>query len=117
MTLPVTRSAIPVAPADHSVHLNPTEVIVTTTPSSEVVSDIGFVAAATGRRRSIALIVVLLAMFMDLLDNTIINVTLPPIHKDLDGPYSTVQWIAAGRRCVAEGSSTQSAAWWGCAWA
>ena len=51
--------------------------------------------AATGTRRSIALLAVLLAMFMDLLDTTIVNVALPSIHKDLGGPYSTVQWIAA----------------------
>ncbi|MFE3558527.1 MFS transporter [Streptomyces sp. NPDC059193] len=56
----------------------------------------GFVPAATGRRRSIALFVVLLAMFMDLLDNTIINVALPSIHQELGGAYSAVQWIAGG---------------------
>ncbi|MFD6885482.1 MFS transporter [Streptomyces sp. NPDC059957] len=56
----------------------------------------GFVPAATGRRRSIALFVVLLAMFMDLLDTTIINVALPSIHQDLGGTYAAVQWIAAG---------------------
>ncbi|MFI5865365.1 MFS transporter [Streptomyces sp. NPDC051546] len=67
--------------------------MVTTAPPD---AESGFVPATTGRRRSIALFVVLLAMFMDLLDNTIINVALPSIHQDLGGTYSAVQWIAAG---------------------
>ncbi|GAA4984677.1 MFS transporter [Kitasatospora paranensis] len=70
--------------------------MVTTAPGPGAGPGTGFVPSATGRRRSIALFVVLLAMFMDLLDNTIINVALPSIHKELGGSYSAVQWIAAG---------------------
>ncbi|GAB2514183.1 DHA2 family efflux MFS transporter permease subunit [Nocardia heshunensis] len=49
-----------------------------------------------GRRRTIALIVVLLAYFLDLLDNTIVNVALPPIQRELGAPLSSVQWVAGG---------------------
>ncbi|WP_217561597.1 hypothetical protein [Streptomyces sp. GbtcB6] len=46
--------------------------------------DDDFVPLVTGRARSIALVVVLLAMFMDLLDNTIINVALPSMSPSRD---------------------------------
>lgn len=50
----------------------------------------------TGRARTIALIVVLLAFFMDLLDTTIVNVAIPSIQKSLGASYSSIQWIIAG---------------------
>jgi EmrB/QacA subfamily drug resistance transporter len=40
--------------------------------------------------------VVLASAVMDLLDATIVNVAAPPIHLDLGGPASTVQWLGAG---------------------
>lgn len=55
-----------------------------------------FTPAATGGRRRLALMVILLALFMDLLDNTIVNVALPPIQRELDAAYSAVQWVVAG---------------------
>lgn len=55
-----------------------------------------FTPAATGRRRRIALMVILLALFMDLLDNTIVNVALPPIQRELAASYTVVQWVVAG---------------------
>src|SRR6476660_5593029 len=50
----------------------------------------------TGRARTIALIGVLLAFFMDLLDTTIVNVAIPSIQKSLGASYSSIQWIIAG---------------------
>jgi EmrB/QacA subfamily drug resistance transporter len=50
----------------------------------------------TGRRRRLALLVVLLALFMDLLDNTIVNVALPPIQRELGASAAALQWVAAG---------------------
>ncbi len=40
-------------------------------------------AGLTHRGRTIALWVVLLAFFMDLLDTTIVNVAIPSIHTEL----------------------------------
>ena len=50
----------------------------------------------TGRRRTIALWVVLLAFFMDVLDTTIVNVAIPSIQAHLGASYSAIQWIIAG---------------------
>ncbi|MFD7979373.1 MFS transporter [Streptomyces sp. NPDC059071] len=47
-------------------------------------------------KRKIALIVVLFAAFMDLLDSTIVNVAIPSIQTDLGTGYATVQWVVAG---------------------
>ncbi len=46
--------------------------------------------------RTIALIVVLLAFFMDVLDGTIVNVAIPSIQESLGASYSAIQWIIAG---------------------
>lgn len=46
--------------------------------------------------RWIAVIVLLLASFMDLLDTTIVNVALPSIQKDLDATSSQLEWIVSG---------------------
>jgi len=48
------------------------------------------------RRRRLALLVILLALFMDLLDNTIVNVALPAIRRELGATPSALQWAAAG---------------------
>ena len=43
-----------------------------------------------------ALVVVLAAGFMDLLDVTIVNVAIPTILRDLDAAYAQIEWIVAG---------------------
>ncbi|MFC7583768.1 MFS transporter [Nonomuraea antimicrobica] len=52
--------------------------------------------AAGGRTRTIALVVILLASFMDLLDVTIVNVTVPAIRAELGASPAQVQWMLAG---------------------
>jgi EmrB/QacA subfamily drug resistance transporter len=47
-------------------------------------------------KRWFALVVVVLAAFMDLLDNTIVNVALPSIQKHLGAGYSALQWVTTG---------------------
>ncbi|HET9172773.1 MAG TPA: MFS transporter [Actinospica sp.] len=47
-------------------------------------------------KRWLALTVVLVAAFMDLLDVTIVNVAIPSIQRDLNAGYSEIQWVAAG---------------------
>ncbi|MGN9842480.1 MFS transporter [Nonomuraea sp. H19] len=51
---------------------------------------------ATGRVRTAALIVILLASFMDLLDVTIVNVTVPSITGELGASPAQLQWMLAG---------------------
>jgi EmrB/QacA subfamily drug resistance transporter len=51
---------------------------------------------AVGRRRWLALTVVLVAAFMDLLDVTVVNVAVPSILRDLDAGYAQVQWVVTG---------------------
>jgi EmrB/QacA subfamily drug resistance transporter len=46
-------------------------------------------------RRWIALAVVLVAGFMDLLDVTIVNVAIPSILRDLNASYAQVEWVVA----------------------
>lgn len=48
------------------------------------------------RNRWIALAIVLLASFMDLLDVTIVNVAVPSIQHQLGANYAAVQWVLAG---------------------
>ncbi len=47
-------------------------------------------------RRWIALTVILVAAFMDMLDSTILNVTVPSIQRDLHASVSAIQWVIAG---------------------
>src|SRR5687768_3588670 len=47
-------------------------------------------------KRWIALTILLVAVFMDLLDATIVNVAIPAIQQDLAAGYSALQWITAG---------------------
>lgn len=47
-------------------------------------------------RRWLALVVVLLAAFMDLLDTTIVNVAIPSIQTNISASYASIQWITAG---------------------
>jgi EmrB/QacA subfamily drug resistance transporter len=46
-------------------------------------------------KRWLALIVILVAGFMDLLDATIVNVAIPSIQSDLNAQYSDLEWIVA----------------------
>jgi EmrB/QacA subfamily drug resistance transporter len=46
-------------------------------------------------RRWLALAVVLVAGFMDLLDATIVNVAVPSIQSDLGAEYAQLEWIVA----------------------
>jgi EmrB/QacA subfamily drug resistance transporter len=48
------------------------------------------------RRRWLALVVVLVAGFMDLLDVTIVNVAVPSILQDLRAEYAQIEWIVTG---------------------
>jgi EmrB/QacA subfamily drug resistance transporter len=47
-------------------------------------------------RRWIALIVMMIAAFMDLVDVTVVNIALPAIRTDLGATYSASQWITGG---------------------
>lgn len=47
-------------------------------------------------RRWLALAVTLVAMALDLIDTTIVNVALPQIQRDLGASESALQWVAAG---------------------
>jgi EmrB/QacA subfamily drug resistance transporter len=57
-------------------------------------------AGAVGRksapRRWMALIVLLLAAVLDLVDVTIVNVAVPTIQRDLGASYEAIQWVLAG---------------------
>jgi EmrB/QacA subfamily drug resistance transporter len=48
------------------------------------------------QHRWIAVIVLLFAAFMDLLDTTIVNVALPSIEKDLGATPAQLEWIVSG---------------------
>jgi MFS family permease len=50
----------------------------------------------TGRVRTIALMVVLLAAFMDLMDVTILNVMVPTIEADLHAGPAALEWVLSG---------------------
>jgi EmrB/QacA subfamily drug resistance transporter len=47
-------------------------------------------------RRWLALGIVLIAVFMQLMDISIVNVAIPSIQRDLNASYSQVQWVLAG---------------------
>jgi MFS family permease len=51
---------------------------------------------AADPRRWLALTVILFAGFMDLLDLTIVNVTIPSILHDPHASYGQIEWIVAG---------------------
>ncbi|MEU3529664.1 MFS transporter [Streptomyces sp. NPDC038707] len=52
--------------------------------------------AARNSRRWWALVALLLASFMDLLDGTIVNVAIPSLQRDLGTSDSDAQWVASG---------------------
>ena len=47
-------------------------------------------------RRWVALFVLLLASFMNLIDVTIVNVALPILEKNLGASPSQIEWVVAG---------------------
>lgn len=47
-------------------------------------------------RRWMALAVVLLAVAIDLIDTTIVNVAIPSIQEDLGASAAAIEWIVAG---------------------
>jgi EmrB/QacA subfamily drug resistance transporter len=47
-------------------------------------------------RRWLALVVVLLAVAIDLIDTTIVNVAIPSIQQDLGASAAAIEWIVAG---------------------
>ena len=53
-------------------------------------------AAVADPRRWAALVVMLLAAFMNLLDVSIVNIAIPPIQRGLHASYADVQWTLAG---------------------
>jgi EmrB/QacA subfamily drug resistance transporter len=54
------------------------------------------VASPPDPHRWLALTVVLIASFMDLLDIAIVNVAIPSIQRNLNAGYAQIQWIVAG---------------------
>src|SRR5690242_4431097 len=50
----------------------------------------------TDPARTFALLIVLLAAFMDLMDVTILNVTLPTIETDLHAGPAALEWTLSG---------------------
>jgi MFS family permease len=52
-------------------------------------------AAAPDPRRWVALAVLLLASFMNLIDVTIVNVALPAMQDDLGANSSQIEWVVA----------------------
>ncbi|NUR84511.1 MAG: MFS transporter, partial [Nonomuraea sp.] len=48
------------------------------------------------RRRWPALALLLTAVFMDMVDNQIVNIALPTIQRDLHALPSALQWTATG---------------------
>ncbi|WP_097240125.1 MULTISPECIES: MFS transporter [unclassified Streptomyces] len=53
-------------------------------------------AATADRRRWIALAIVMVASFMDLVDVTIVNIAIPSIQADTGASFSAVQWVTGG---------------------
>ncbi|WP_284578416.1 MFS transporter [Streptomyces sp. 2P-4] len=53
-------------------------------------------APAADRRRWLALAIVMIAAFMDLVDVTIVNIAIPSMRGDFGASTSAIQWITAG---------------------
>lgn len=52
--------------------------------------------ADADRRRWIALAIVMVASFMDLVDVTIVNIAIPSIQEDTGASFSAIQWVTGG---------------------
>uniref|UniRef100_A0AAU2JXQ7 MFS transporter n=1 Tax=Streptomyces sp. NBC_00049 TaxID=2903617 RepID=A0AAU2JXQ7_9ACTN len=76
-----------------SEHAPSTEAEVT---RGETAEDTRAGAAAPDPKRWMALLVLLVAAFMDMLDGTIANVAAPVIQEGLGGGYSVIQWVMVG---------------------
>ncbi|SEQ65281.1 drug resistance transporter, EmrB/QacA subfamily [Lentzea xinjiangensis] len=53
-------------------------------------------APAPDKRRWAAFVIMTVAVFMDMLDGSIVNVALPSIQRDLGASFGQLQWITAG---------------------
>jgi EmrB/QacA subfamily drug resistance transporter len=53
-------------------------------------------APAPDKRRWAAFVIMTIAVFMDMLDGSIVNVALPSIQRDLGATFGQLQWITAG---------------------
>ncbi|MGW4209590.1 MFS transporter [Lentzea sp. NPDC004789] len=51
---------------------------------------------AGDRARWFALVTLLVAVFMDMLDGNVVSVAIPSIQRTLSASYSSIQWISAG---------------------
>ena len=51
---------------------------------------------AEENRKWLTLAAVSFGLFMIMLDNTVVNVALPSIQRDLDADLSELQWIVTG---------------------
>jgi EmrB/QacA subfamily drug resistance transporter len=47
-------------------------------------------------KRWAALVIMLVAVFMDMLDGSVVNVAIPTIQSDLGATFGAIQWITAG---------------------
>jgi EmrB/QacA subfamily drug resistance transporter len=47
-------------------------------------------------KRWVALVILLVAVFMDLLDGNVVSVAIPVIQRDLAADYTAIQWMGAG---------------------
>ena len=56
----------------------------------------GFVPTLASERRWLVLFVLCIAVFLVVVDNTIVNVALPTISRDLHASNSSLQWIVDG---------------------
>jgi len=56
----------------------------------------GYVKHATRRQRWLVVAVLCLAVFLVVVDNTIVNVALPTLSRDLHASNSSLQWIVDG---------------------
>ncbi|WP_079063405.1 MFS transporter [Peterkaempfera griseoplana] len=70
-----------------------THTISATTPAAPPPETSG--GAALDPKRRLAFAVVLIAGFMDLVDTTIVNVTVPSIQHDLHADYAQIEWVIA----------------------
>ncbi|MFE3557301.1 MFS transporter [Streptomyces sp. NPDC059193] len=73
----------------------------TTTPATPETRDAGAplgqeVSEPVDRRRALAMLVLIFASFMDLLDTTIVNVGLPAIQQDIHASPGHLEWVVGG---------------------